>query len=652
MKCYNEAHAEEREAERQREAEERAAERQREAEEREAERQREAEEREEERRRHEEFEEEQRRAAEEYALAEKRAREQLKADIERNKKQLVVLSPDDLQDRDSKLSYKVWQDLHPGFKVYGNNGDWNGVEIEKLTYKLHGEVVEASMVLLNNAKGPTGTIRITVEHEYADGSSEICGAYCAHYNLDAKTQVTDNDIIIEYKPKKKKADDTRLRFCIYELSGKGKWVRRAKKAYKSNVEKQQDEKKKAEQEKRDAEARKRRQAEEAARQAAFRAEQEKKQRQSKISNLCAKLVQIAALLIFTALGVTGAATFPGFACALAAGAFGLFWLAKRGGYCTVDLAIGCGPAAVFAYLGDSNSVKGYVAVLVAAYIITYIVRNLSSRNVLFVFVSRILTVASLLIAVIVIPSAWAFNSGRSGRFLSSKVSDKGSAVKSYAGLPSFSKSYTSEMDIIIGQTYSYGYKVDKNTGALNPIKQVVFSKDGIFTPQFLDYKIPYKVDFENCTILTKKTKNSREETYRFFKDGSAFYGSFENRRALLASNYAVKDGAKFNAEFATEVIGKTFSGKWSDKYTASVTFGKNGVATVKFSDGDKGSGAYLASDADNLVLYNHNNKGVWFAFTYSDTSDDVTFIRVNAVKYDSGYNPHGINATYKDWKKK
>ena len=610
-------------------------------------RQQEAEEREEERRRHEEFEEEERRAAEEYALAEKRASEQLKADIERNKKQLVVLSPDDMPDMDSKIHYKNWQDMHPNFKIYGNNGDWNGVSIEKLTYKLHSEAVEVSMVLLNNAKGPTGTIRITVEHEYADGSSEICGAYCANYNLDAKTQFTDNDIIIEYKPKKKKADDTRLRFCIYELSGKGKWVRLAKKAYKSNVEKQLDEKKKAEQEKRDAEARKKRQAEEAARQAAFRAEQDKLQSQSKRTDVCAKLVQIAALLVFTVFGVTSASSFLAFAASIAVGGFGLFWLVKHGGYHDQNFLIGCVPAAALAWFRDSNS-KAFLAIFVAVFVITFILQKLKYRNAGAAFISFLLTLVSLVMAVLCLCAVWSFDSGRFVSSFLNKVIDGSSGIKKYVDLPSFSKSYTPEMDVIVGQTYTIGYDVNTKSGAIEPMKDVLFAKNGyIMGVSGNSASRTYSVDTATRTVTTKKTKKNPAWEIRYFKDGSGIYSTGDDNFC------SAKDGAKFNAENATEVIGKTFSGKWSEKYTATVTFGKDGTAQVKFSDGDKGSGAYIASDEDNVVLYNHNNKGVWYRFSYSDTGDEAAFMRFAAEKKSNGTFKDSPRAySFNDWKKK
>ena len=111
--------------------------------------------------------------------------------------------------------------------------------------------------------------------------------------------------------------------------------------------------------------------------------------------------------------------------------------------------------------------------------------------------------------------------------------------------------------------------------------------------------------------------------------------------------------AAFNAAQATEVIGKSFSGKWSDKFTATVTFGKDGRASVLFSDGDKASGAYIASDEDNVVLYNHKDAGVWHMFTYSDDDSSVRFKRMYARLYKYGkFSSEPQADIHSDWKKK
>ena len=71
----------------------------------------------------------------------------------------------------------------------------------------------------------------------------------------------------------------------------------------------------------------------------------------------------------------------------------------------------------------------------------------------------------------------------------------------------------------------------------------------------------------------------------------------------------VAKDAAFSANGAAEVAGKTFAGKWSDKFTATITFGADGKASMKFSDGDTATGAYLANGTANAVVYNHRGKG-------------------------------------------
>ncbi|BDC95759.1 hypothetical protein [Treponema saccharophilum] len=137
---------------------------------------------------------------------------------------------------------------------------------------------------------------------------------------------------------------------------------------------------------------------------------------------------------------------------------------------------------------------------------------------------------------------------------------------------------------------------------------------------------------------------------RYFPDGSAYYDLSDDGTASIGRP---KEGAAFNAAQATEVIGKTFSGKWSDKFTATVTFGKDGRASVLFSDGDKASGAYIASDEDNMVLYNHKDAGVWHTFTYSDDDSGVRFERMYTYKGTKGkFRTYLRTDTHDDWKKK
>ena len=186
----------------------------------------------------------------------------------------------------------------------------------------------------------------------------------------------------------------------------------------------------------------------------------------------------------------------------------------------------------------------------------------------------------------------------------------------------FDSWYTTEADAIVGQTYTYN-RVDSSSGEISVKTRVPFAKDGFAYGNAL-----YTVDIADRSVKSE-TRDGDKYRYAYFPDGSAYYYVNDDGSAGMAYP---KEGAQFNAAQATEVIGKTFSGKWSDKFTADITFGADGTATVKFSDGDTGTGSYIASDEDNIVLYNHRDKGVWYMFVYSDDSDDVTFNRYYAGK--------------------
>ena len=201
------------------------------------------------------------------------------------------------------------------------------------------------------------------------------------------------------------------------------------------------------------------------------------------------------------------------------------------------------------------------------------------------------------------------------------------------------KWYTPEADVIVGQEYVSLYTVDASSGKITPHTVTVFGKNGL---AFESDK--YTVDTATRTI-TVGTRKKDKTVYHYFPDGSAYYQSF-----FSAAMGFPKVGAKFNAEMATEVIGKSFSGKWSDKYTATITFGKDGRATVKFSDGDTASGAYIASDEDNMVLYNHKDAGVWATLSYNDDYSKVKFCPYRAVKENGKYDKFPHRFDYTAWK--
>ncbi|MBQ3825971.1 MAG: hypothetical protein II811_07535, partial [Spirochaetaceae bacterium] len=64
-------------------------------------------------------------------------------------------------------------------EAWGNKGDWNGVEIQdKKSWKVSdGKLTLKIGRIQNDAKGPTGTLRITFEWIHSDGSREICAKF-------------------------------------------------------------------------------------------------------------------------------------------------------------------------------------------------------------------------------------------------------------------------------------------------------------------------------------------------------------------------------------------------------------------------------------------------------------------------------------------
>jgi hypothetical protein len=300
-----------------------------------------------------------------------------------------------------------------------------------------------------------------------------------------------------------------------------------------------------------------------------------------------------------------------------------------GGY-----VVNVGPVAVISYLAYAYCVSllSVLAIFGAGALLYFIIAAIFCRNVILTLFSRIVSIAVLLVSVLGFLVSWTDIPGSVRRARLEKKAAKQMA-----------EWYTPEADIVVGQSFLGLYAVDNKSGEITPKYGVRFGKNG------LNYGDMYSVDTATRTITTFK-EGKESQKYHYFADGNAIVrirddGSF--------SSCYPKEGATFNAEKATEVIGKTFSGKWSDKFSASVTFGKDGKASVKFSDGDKVSGSYIASDDDNVVLYNHRDAGVWFTFTYSDDNDDVTFSRDYAEKYSDGtYCSSTKSYSFKDWKKK
>lgn len=68
------------------------------------------------------------------------------------------------------------------------------------------------------------------------------------------------------------------------------------------------------------------------------------------------------------------------------------------------------------------------------------------------------------------------------------------------------------------------------------------------------------------------------------------------------------------------VAGKSFNGKWSNKFTGTITFNNDGTAKIVFNDGEKANGKYRVSSDGKSILYNHRNSGKWYVFTTNNGS--------------------------------
>lgn len=202
----------------------------------------------------------------------------------------------------------------------------------------------------------------------------------------------------------------------------------------------------------------------------------------------------------------------------------------------------------------------------------------------------------------------------------------------------FDKWYSSDYNCFVAQEYAY-YEYSLKEQKLKPKSSVLFDNNGLAFDKYKYYPGAglKSINGENRGLTVEfnpKTKRS----YYYWKDGTVIYN--------LPGEVYVKKDAVFNTKNATEVVGKTFSGRWKNvKDKASITFGNDGVATVVLPDGKKTKGAYFASDEDNMVVYNHNNEGIWYSFHYYDNTPLVSF-----YAYDEDltkFKEIGVNA----WKK-
>lgn len=534
-------------------------------------------------------------------------------------------------------------------KAWGNTGDWNAVEIQdKKSWKVSdGKLTLKIGRIQNDAKGPTGTLRITFEWIHSDGSREICAKFYRN-KLEAGYGYPDIEVTLDYTKPKNKTRESKAAICVYELDGDGKWVRLTSYEFKSEAQKERDAeqaKRDEEQAKRDEAARKKREAEEAVRRAAREKEWKWKNKVGEALRifLMAVPLWLAALCVLSG----GIPTVYIAALVIAATVWGIY--SFRGGnvseynYGIVDFALGWGPMVIVTlFLFNLIGYIGVGAIAVGGIVGGAIVLSLAMW---FLKLPAPVAIVAAILA-IALPVA-AIGLGVADMVTGGKIGDKVNAVANSWLEKKAAKQmkdwYTPEADIVVGQNFAR-YSVDEQSGKISTEYEVKFGKNGLAGSDI------YTVDTATRTINTLDKKGKEAPYARYFPDGSAYYDL--NYNGTASKGYP-KEGAAFNAAQATEVIGKSFSGKWSDKYTATVTFGKDGRASVLFSDGDKASGAYIASDEDNVVLYNHKDAGVWHMFTYSDDDSGVRFERMYARLYKYGkFSSEPRADIHDDWKRK
>ena len=507
-----------------------------------------------------------------------------------------------------------------GQKKIGNSGKENKMEIlSPSSFSYDGDKATIKMKRLQNSgTEPTGSLRVTLEFVNPDKKVHIGGKFYRRH-LAGGTGFPNVNETFDFKKPAECNDKSVPRIGVYELTGEGKWVRLCTSDFKSDAQLKTE---KEEKERKEAEA------------AAKRTKAEKEQKRlDKVEKAFIIFLSVVPLWLAALCVLSGnIPTVYIAAIIIAATAWGIY--CGHGSYHIVNFAKGWIPMVAISlwctggnYIAVGAIVGGAIVLLLAMYFLK--------------FPAPVAIVAAIL--AIALPVA-AIGLGVADMVTGGKIGDKVYAVANSwlerKAAKQMEKWYTPEADIVVGQNFAR-YSVDEQSGAVSTSYEARFCTNGRLSGGDI-----YTVDTATRTINT--LEKGKEVPYaRYFADGSAYYALNEDG---TASNGYPKEGAAFNAAQATEVIGKTFSGKWSDKFTADITFGADGTATVKFSDGDTGTGAYIASDEDNIVLYNHRDKGVWYMFVYSD---DVTFERYYAEKLRNGRFDTSVSTdTHDDWKRK
>lgn len=514
-----------------------------------------------------------------------------------------------------------------GQKKIGNSGKENKMEIlSPSSFSYDGDKATIKMKRLQNSgTEPTGSLRVTLEFVNPDKKVHIGGKFYRRH-LAGGTGFPNVNETFDFKKPAECNDKSVPRIGVYELTGEGKWVRLCTSDFKSDAQLKTE---KEEKERKEAEA------------AAKRTKAEKEQKRLDKVEKALRIFLMAVPLWLAALCVLSGGIGGIFSAAfvIAATVWGIhcFWRGRVSNYGIVDFAKGWGPmVAISLWLTKGNYI-GVGAIVGGAIVLLLAMRFLK-------LLAPVAIVAAIL--AIALPVA-AIGLGVATMVRGDKIEDKVNAVANSWLEKKAAKQmkdwYTPEADIVVGQNFAR-YSVDEQSGKISTEYEVKFGKNGLAGSDI------YTVDTATRTINTLDKKGKEAPYARYFPDGSAYYDL--NYNGTASKGYP-KEGAAFNAAQATEVIGKTFSGKWSDKFTADITFGADGTATVKFSDGDTGTGSYIASDEDNVVLYNHKDAGVWHMFTYSDDDSSVRFKRMYARLYKYGkFSSEPQADIHSDWKKK
>lgn len=515
-------------------------------------------------------------------------------------------------------------------EAVGNSGDWNGVKIHgKRSFKVADGKVTIKIGELENTceTGATGTLRVTLEYKHPDGSKEIA-AKCYFKNLMPEMKrgnsITINETVDYTKPKNKTRESIPM-FCVYELNGEGKWVRLLHDDFYSDAE---EERKAEKQKEREAQLERQKKLD------------KKRSKQLDFINVVRSptaLVVASMPLWFTAICTAGGDHLTVksiiFFAVYTVVAYQIAQI-----WCFWPLALHLATILLLIFIDmwdNSLDYKSIVAVVVGLPLLIAGFRMYKCEKSKYYNTERLYKASIKAVVLFVLPIVLCM----------AFIPMTGRGVFAKKAASNMAKWYTPETDVIVGQQYVLAQpSVYKNTGEIVQEEATAFfGKNGLADGKYL-----YSVDTKKHRVSVIRENRffgleKKIDEYSYFADGTVVFKSAKKRKTILGGTIIssvrqkerkslVKADPTFNAENAREVIGKTFSGDWSDQYTASVTFDRDGTATVKFSDGDTAKGAYLADAELNTVFYNHRNAGVWYIFEYSP--DYVIFKSLEEEHYD------------------